>query len=417
MPMKNTRNNSPFSLLVKPTSSDCNLKCTYCFYLKKSNLYASLKTHRMSDSVLEQLIKKYLSTEQPVYNFGWQGGEPTLMGTHFFKRIIEFQKKHARPGSQIANGLQTNAILITDTLAEHLAHYRFLVGCSLDGLPELHNRYRRYASGSSSHAAVLKGIQILRRHGVEFNILVLVSKANVHKARDVYRYLVEHGFFYHQYIPCVEFDKNGNTLPFSISGEEWGQFLCELFDTWHPRDVYRISIRHFDAILRKMVDNSTTVCSLSKNCCQYFVIEYNGDIYPCDFFVEKDLRIGNINETSWEAALSSPIYRNFGAQKSEVTSECLSCKFIDLCMGDCLKHRRNNGRHPASISYLCKGWKEFFHYSQQPFDSLAQKIKYDQVAHKFDHQLGINNSGVPSVGRNQPCPCGSGKKFKKCCGK
>jgi len=167
----------PFSLLIKPASADCNLRCEYCFYLGKSTLYPQTKTHRMSDEVLEQVIKKYLSIEQPVYTFSWQGGEPTLMGTHFFKRITELQKKHARQGSQIANALQTNATLITDTLAEHLVHYRFLVGCSLDESPELHNRYRRYISGRSSHAAVLKGIEILRRHGVEFNILVLASKA------------------------------------------------------------------------------------------------------------------------------------------------------------------------------------------------------------------------------------------------
>jgi len=407
----------PFSLLIKPASADCNLRCRYCFYLEKSRLYPQTKTHRMSDLVLEQVIKKYLSTEQQVYTFGWQGGEPTLMDIKFFKRITELQEKHARPGSQIANGLQTNATLIDDALAGHLARYRFLVGCSLDGPPELHNRYRRYASGRPSHAAVLKGIETLRRHRVELNILVLVSKANVHRARDVYRYLVEQGFFYHQYIPCVEFDKNANSLPFSISGEEWGQFLCELFDIWYPRDIHRISIRHFDAILNKLVDNSTTVCSLAKDCCQYFLIEYNGDIYPCDFFVEKDLRIGNIADTSWEVALSSSIYRRFGSRKSEVHSDCRSCNFFDLCLGDCLKHRKNNRMQTAAISHLCAGWEKFFAHSRQSFDSLAQKIRHNQIVQKFGHQSVIPNKKVPSVGRNQPCPCGSGKKFKKCCGR
>ncbi len=226
----------PFSLLIKPASADCNLRCTYCFYLGKSALYPQNKTHRMSDSVLEQEIKSYLSTEQPVHTFSWQGGEPTLMGAHFFKRITELQKKHSRPGSKIVNALQTNATLITDALAAHLGYYRFLVGCSLDGPPELHNRHRRYLCGDSSHTAVLKGIETLSRHRVEFNILVLVSKANVHMAREVYRYLLEQNFLYHQYIPCVEFDNHGKSLPFSISAEEWGRFLCELFDSWYPRD-------------------------------------------------------------------------------------------------------------------------------------------------------------------------------------
>jgi len=371
----------------------------------------------MSDEVLEQVIKKYLSTEQPVYTFSWQGGEPTLMGNYFFKRITELQKKHARQGSQIANALQTNATLITDTLAEHLVHYRFLVGCSLDGSPELHNRYRRYISGRSSHAAVLKGIEILRRQEVEFNILVLVSKANVHKAGDVYGYLVEQGFHYHQYIPCVEFDQNGKTLPFSISGAEWGRFLCELFERWYSGDIDTISIRNFDDILNKMIDNSITACSLAEDCCQYFVIEYNGDIYPCDFFVDKDLRIGNIANTSWETALSSPVYRSFGSQKSEVHSDCRRCNFYHLCLGDCLKHRNRNGLQTVTISHLCTGWKAFFHHSHQSFDSLAKKIKYDQIVQKFGYQSTKHSKDVPSVGRNQPCPCGSGKKFKKCCGR
>jgi len=263
----------------------------------------------------------------------------------------------------------------------------------------------------------LKGIEILRRHGVELNVLVLVSKANVHKARDIYRYLVEKDFFYHQYIPCVEFDKNGKPLPFSISGEEWGQFLCELFDSWHPRDIHTISIRHFDDILNKMIDNLTTTCSLAENCRQYFVIEHNGDIYPCDFFVEKNLKIGNIAESSWETALSSPIYRSFGSQKSEVHSNCQSCEFLDLCQGDCLKHRKNRSRQTAPISHLCKGWKKFFRHSHQFFDTMVQEVKYDQTVQKIGYRSAIYSSGVPSVGRNKPCLCGSGKKFKKCCGR
>jgi uncharacterized protein len=261
----------------------------------------------MSDQTLERLIKSYLTTKQPVYNFVWQGGEPTIMGGNFFKRITEFQKRHARPGSHISNALQTNGILINDALAKHLADYRFLVGCSLDGPPEIHNRHRKFPSGRSSHKAVMKGIEILHRHKVEFNILILVSQANVRRARDIYRYLVKNNIFYHQYIPCVEFDKSGNLVAFSISGEEWGQYLCDIFDSWYPKDIHKVSIRHIDAILRKRLDHLSTVCSLSNDCCQYFVIEHNGDIYPCDFFVEKDLRIGNVADTTWETALCSPV--------------------------------------------------------------------------------------------------------------
>jgi len=287
----------------------------------------------------------------------------------------------------------------------------------LDGPPEIHNLYRKFPSGKPSHAAVMRGIETLKRHRVEFNILILVSKANVLNAGTVYRHLVDQGFYHHQYIPCVEFNKDGKPLPFSITDEEWGRFLSEIFDCWYPRDIHNVSIRHLDAILNKRLHDIESVCYLSRNCCQYFVVEYNGDIYPCDFFVEKDLRIGNIADTSWEVALSSSIYRRFGSRKSEVHSDCRSCNSFDLCLGDCLKHRKNNRMQTAAISHLCAGWEKFFAHSRQSFDSLAQKIRYNQIVQKFGHQSMIPNKKVPSVGRNQPCPCRSGKKFKKCCGR
>lgn len=405
-----------FSLLVKPTSSDCNLRCEYCFYLDKKKLYPKTQTYRMSDTVLEGLIKSYLSTQQTIYTFGWQGGEPTLMGKKFFSRIVELQKKYAQPGSQIANGLQTNATLISDSLAEYLARYKFLVGCSLDGPPEIHNHYRKYPSGKPSHAAVMNGIETLKRHKVEFNILILVNKANVHQARTVYRYLVDQGFYYHQYIPCVELSKNNKPLPFSINGEEWGRFLCEIFDCWYPQDIYNVSIRHFDAILNKRLYKADTACSLANNCCQYFVVEYNGDIYPCDFFVEKNLLLGNIADTTWERALSSSTYREFGVQKSRLNPHCQDCPFLNLCMGDCQKYRMNNGAQTPGISHLCAGWHHFFNHTKEPFEALENMLRNNKITGRVDYQHSLAAKKLPTVGRNQPCPCGSGRKYKKCCG-
>ncbi len=404
-----------FPLLIKPASADCNLRCKYCFYLDKQGLYPQTRTHRMSDSVLERLISSYLATRQNAYSFVWQGGEPTLMGTEFFKRITDLQKKYARPGSRIINSLQTNATLINDSLAAHLAQYNFLVGCSLDGPPEIHNHYRKYPGSKPSHGAVMKGIETLRRHNVEFNILTLVSKANVHLASSVYRYLVNHGFFFHQYIPCVEFDKNGTLLPFSINGNEWGNFLCEIFDCWHPRDIQRVSIRHFDALLNKRIDNAESVCSLSDNCCRYFVVEYNGDIYPCDFFVRKELMIGNIADTSWETALASPVYRNFGLQKSKLNPKCPECIYFDLCMGDCQKHWERNEAQVPGLSHLCTGWLQFFKHTEQAFDDLGKMVRVNRIS-DYAKNFSPDSRKKPRVGRNQPCPCGSGKKYKKCCG-
>jgi len=405
-----------FSLLIKPTSADCNLHCQYCFYLDKKNLYPQENIHRMSNTVLERLVQNYLSTRQKVYSFAWQGGEPTLMGAPFFKRVTGLQEQYGQPGAQIANSLQTNATLISDSLASHLAQYHFLVGCSLDGPPEIHDCYRKYPDAKPSHATVMKGIETLRRHRVEFNILILVSKANVHKASNVYRYLVDRGFYFHQYIPCVEFDENGTPLPFSINGDEWGRFLCEIFDCWYPRDSRRVSIRHFDALLNKRIDNAASVCSLSNNCCQYFVVEYNGDIYPCDFFVQRDLKIGNIADIDWENALSSPVYRQFGLQKSKMNPLCLQCRFIDLCMGDCQKHRVKNSTQIPDPSHLCLGWQRFFKHTEKAFEDLEKIVAVNRIREISPCHSSTTAQKTPKVGRNQLCPCGSGRKYKKCCG-
>jgi len=407
-----------FSLLIKPASADCNLNCEYCFYLEKCNLYPDTARHRMTEPVLEQMVKSYMASAQPTYSFGWQGGEPTLMGLDFFKKVVQLQQKHGRSGVSVANGLQTNATLIDDAMAEHFGQFKFLLGCSLDGPAAIHDRYRLNSAGKPSHASVLRGLEILKKHQVEFNILVLVSQANIKEAKAVYRYLVENGYYYQQYIPCVEFDKNGKALPFAINGPEWGDFLCELFDEWYP-DRYQVSIRHFDSLLFKLVDGVSNVCVLGRNCCQYFVVEYNGDIYPCDFFVEESLKLGNVLNTSWESAIKDKRYTSFGAQKTMWHSSCDDCSCLELCNGDCLKHRTYAHQSPKNLSYLCQGWKIFNRHSQEKFEDLATEIRMkrrqETLQMKGKSRPAKRNPG--SVGRNDPCPCGSGRKFKKCCGK
>lgn len=216
----------PFSLLIKPASADCNLRCEYCFYLDTSRLYSTSLRHRMSDEVLEQLVKSYMATIQPTYSFAWQGGEPTLMGLDFFRKVVALQKHYGSKGAIISNSLQTNVTRIDEKLARHFARYCFLLGCSLDGPDGIHDRYRRTAGGNATHEMVMSGIDTLKRHGVEFNILALVSKANVEQASEIYQYLTGKGFFFQQYIPCVEFGEDGKLLPVAINGREWGEFLC-----------------------------------------------------------------------------------------------------------------------------------------------------------------------------------------------
>ncbi|PID55765.1 anaerobic sulfatase maturase [candidate division KSB3 bacterium] len=408
-----------FSLLVKPASADCNLRCEYCFYLEKCRLYPEESRHRMSDDVLEQMLKSYMAVRQPFYSLVWQGGEPTLMGLEFFQKVVSFQKQYGRPGSRIGNALQTNAAVISHEMAAFFQQYHFLIGCSLDGPAGLHDRYRLTAGGTATHALVLQGIEILEAHQLDCNILVLVSQANVAHAREVYRYLRDRGFLFQQYIPCVEFDEKGELCHFALSGEEWGTFLCELFDEWWKKDVHKVSVRHFDSILAKLLDGQAAVCTLGTNCCQYLVVEYNGDVYPCDFFVDPELKLGNVMENSWEEMLQSPIYLDFGSQKSHWNQACESCDCLDICAGDCLKHRIYAGNPPQHLSVLCSGWKRFLRHSRKRFEKLAGTIRKQRLREVRASQRSQfqTRSATASAGRNDPCPCGSGKKFKKCCGR
>jgi len=352
-----------FSLLIKPSSADCNMRCRYCFYLKKSALYPDRKVHRMSESTLEQLVSSYMNTGQNYYNFIWQGGEPTLMGTGFYKKVIELQKKYGKAGSKVTNNLQTNGTLIDNNLAGFLSENKFLVGVSFDGPEYIHDHYRVFPGGRGTFKKVMKGIEILKKNNVNFNILVLVNDFNINKIEEIYRFMVSNSYYFHQYIPCVEFDSNGNLQPFSINGEQWGNFLIKLFDLWYRDDMHKVSIGLFDSIINYIINGKSTICYMGNNCNHYLVVEHNGDVYPCDFFVSEDLKLGNINENSWGELINNKTYINFSRAKSEYSFICNSCKYLEYCYGDCLKNRGFNFKNPDSsrrLSILCSGWKIFY---------------------------------------------------------
>lgn len=364
-----------FTLLIKPASADCNLRCEYCFYIDHLNFYPDGKIHRMPLHVLERMISSYMSTPQPQYIFGWQGGEPCLMGCDFYKAAVEFQKKYGKNGAVVCNSIQTNGILLDDKLASLFAEYKFLAGISLDGPAEVHDCYRKTLSGTGTHRQALDGIETLKRHGAEFNILCLVTKANVRKAEELFRYFTGGGFNYLQFIPCVEFDENNVPAPFAVTAEEWGEFLCRLFDKWMRYGPEKVYIRLFEAILAKLAKNRIFQCNMDSNCCLYFVVEWNGDVFPCDFFVRKELLLGNLTGNSWENIAGSEIYRNFGKQKSMINNECRICPYLKLCAGDCLKHRLYGASaQPEKLSHLCEGWKIFFNHSLPRFKKLAGSI-------------------------------------------
>ncbi len=408
--MKKGAASRPFSLLIKPASADCNLRCNYCFYLAKGRLYPSGQAHRMHEKLLEQIISSYLATDQQAYSFSWQGGEPTLMGLDFFRKVVDYQRRYSPSGAVLSNGLQTNGTMLTKEWAQFLARHQFLVGVSLDGSESIHNQYRISASGKGSYPSVIEGIDNLKHNHAEFNILTLVNQANIDRPIDVYRFLRDDlRCYYHQYIECVEFDSSGRLMEFSITGPQWGNFLCHIFDEWSRHDTNRVSVRLFDSIITTLLGKTPTMCTFGRDCRHYLVVEFNGDVYPCDFYVDHDMKLGNVLEDDWQTLVSAQRYADFGRRKRVLNQACRDCSFVELCAGDCQKNRLTRNSEPYSKSVLCDGWKEFFQHAMPTFNKLVKKIR------RIEPGIQPNSPSAGQIGRNDPCPCGSGKKYKKCC--
>ncbi len=408
--------NNTFSLLIKPASFECNLACRYCFYLQKSKYFP--EENRMSYETLERMISAYMSIGMSVYQICWQGGEPTVMGLDFYKKSIEYIKKYGE-GKQVSLALQTNGTLLTDEWAKFLKKYHFLVGISVDGPEYLHDLHRKNREGGGSHAEVMRGLNILRANGVEHNILTLMTTANIEKAEEIYKYnRDELKSNHHQYIECVEFDDDGNLRDYCVTGEQWGKFLCELFDAWYP-DRYSVSVRLFDSILFRFVEQKANVCVMSPSCKQYLLIENNGDIFPCDFFMLPEHKLGNIHDVNgFMNAWTGQGMKDFAHRKKEYNEACNECEYLKFCHGCCQKNRSKNGVNPAALSNLCSGWKIFYKYTLDKFKELAKEVEERRKQEILQHQMEMmRNSDAGGFGKNAPCPCGSGKKFKRCCGK
>lgn len=363
----------PFQLLIKPTSGDCNISCTYCFYRRVKEIYPGRDgVHIMPDNVLECLIYDFLSYDFQTSIFSWQGGEPTLAGLDFFKRVVELQKKYGQRGQVIGNSLQTNGILINEDWAEFLSKYKFLVGISLDGPEDVHNYYR-----ANSYKRVMKAIKILKEYKVEFNILTVVSEANVKKGSEIYQFFRKNGFSYLQFIPCLEWDaKKQESRPYAFLAEDYGEFLCKVFDEWVRNDVGHVSVRLFDDIINYYLGKKNLSCTFKDRCDSYLVVEHNGDIYPCDFFVYPEWMLGNLLENSLMDISNSELRKKFTTRKEELNEECKHCKWLPLCHGGCQVDRFYpiKNANVNKNNYLCTAYKKFFSHSEHIFNNLAKKF-------------------------------------------
>jgi uncharacterized protein len=398
-----------FQVFVKPSGALCNLDCQYCYYRDKRSLYADAGAPRMPDDLLERYILQHIQAAPgPEVSFSWHGGEPTLLGIDFFRKAVELQRKHRPAGWRIRNGIQTNGVLLDEEWCRFLAAEDFSVGLSLDGPAELHDAYRVTRGGQPTHAPAMRGYELLRKHGVYTDVLCVVHALNVRQPLTVYRFFREIGCRYVGFLPVVE--RAGETVsPHTVSPEDYGTFLCKAFDEWIARDVGRITVQTFEEAARPALGMEHSLCVFRETCGDIPVVEHNGDFFPCDHYVDCEHRLGNIRETPLVELLESAAQRAFGdAKRDALPRYCRKCEVLAMCNGGCLKYRfvRTPDGEPG-LNYLCAGLKRFFLHSREPLARLAARQRPAGPAFRPAPAL---------AGRNDPCPCGSGLKYKKCCG-
>ncbi len=385
----------PLYVMTKPVSSMCNLSCRYCYYLEKANLYRNEdKAGRftMSEDLLERFIRDYIESQtMPQVLFSWHGGEALMRPLSFYKRVVELQKRYAR-GVQIDNSIQTNGTLLTDEWCEFFRENGWLVGVSIDGPQEFHDEYRRNKMGQPSFRRVMQGINLLNKHGVEWNALAVVNDFNADYPLDFYNFFKEIDCRYIQFTPIVERlypHKDGRHLAspmdngkvsladFSVSPEQWGEFLVTLFDEWVKEDVGKYFIQLFDATLANWVGQQPGVCTMARTCGHAGVMEYNGDVYSCDHFVFPEYKLGNIRTHTLVEMMYGERQQQFGMDKyAKLPAQCKNCEFLFACNGECPKNRfAFTADGEPGLNYLCSGYKRYFRHVAPYMDFMKQELE------------------------------------------
>lgn len=383
----------PLYVMLKPAGSICNLACEYCYYLEKKHLYSSEPNDKfiMSDALLEKFTEQYiLSQTQPQILFTWHGGETLMRPLSFYKRAVELQKKYAN-GRQIDNCIQTNGTLLNDEWCRFFRENNWLVGVSIDGPQEFHDEYRRNRQGLPSFQKVMKGINLLNKHGVEWNAMAVVNDFNADYPLDFYNFFKEIDCHYIQFAPIVEritahndgrhlaspMDNEQTELAdFSITPQQWGNFLCTIFDEWVKNDVGNYYIQLFDSTLANWVGEQPGVCTLARTCGHAGVMEYNGDVYSCDHFVFPEYKLGNIHRQTLTEMMYSERQMAFGADKhNSLPTQCKECEYLFACNGECPKNRiiKTPAGEPG-LNYLCKGYYQFFNHVAPYMDFMKKEL-------------------------------------------
>jgi len=394
----------PFSIIAKPIGPICNIDCKYCFYLDKEKLYPEEKSWKMSDAMLENYIRQYIESQPAgLVQFLWQGGEPALLGLSFYEKALELQNKYSN-GKYIENAFQTNGILLDDEWCKFFADHDFLVGISIDGPKQLHDYYRVNKKGKSTFDLVLRGIDYLKKHTVRFNTLTVVNRKNSYYPLEVYEFLKEIGSEFMQFIPAVE-KKNiegitiGSTVDlqnlnsivsdWSVEPDQYGNFLCEIFDSWVKKDVGQYFVQSFDVALESWCGVPPSLCVVAETCGNALAIEHNGDLFSCDHYVFPENLLGNISVVSIGLLAVSEQQEKFGRDKKEkLPGYCLKCEYKFACNGGCPKERFiTTPEGEAGLNYLCSGYKKFFEhigpYMKFMVNELNQKQPPSNVMNLF----------------------------------
>ncbi|MBN1876196.1 MAG: anaerobic sulfatase maturase [Anaerolineae bacterium] len=419
-----------FHIMTKPRGPICNLNCDYCYYIPKVQMYPG-SDFRMTDEVLESFTRQYMAAQQvPEITFGWQGGEPLLMGIPFFERALEFQEKYHHPGMHIINTLQTNGTLIDDAWTEFFHRHNFLIGLSMDGPQAMHDAFRVDKGGHPSWERVMRGLHLLQSHQVEYNILCTVHQANALHPVEVYRFFrdeVKTKFI--QFIPIVR--RNNETghqeglelTHHSVTAKQYGDFLIGVFDEWLQHDVGQIFVQIFDVALAAWFGQQPGLCVFEPTCGLGLAMEHNGDLYACDHYVEPHYKLGNIMGTPLIEMVASKEQFKFGRAKFDtLPQQCLDCEVRFICNGGCPKNRvLTIEGEETRLNYLCAGYKAFFNHIDRPMRMMVEELHQHRapanVMYRLAQERAAQEQRFVKIGRNDPCPCGSGKKFKHCHGK
>ena len=367
---------SYISAMILPSSGDCNLNCAYCY---RANKRGERTEKRMPYDVLERFVSQYIVCNPVNPCFGWQGGEPLLMQIGFYEKVLEFQKKYKQINTAVKNSIQTNGILINEAWAQFFKQNDFLVGISVDGPAEFHDAIRMDQAGNPTLKKVFKGKEYLDKNQVDYNVLLVINKYNVNHAVKVFKFLIKNKFHYIQLIPCIDYDYITESISkYSIRPDDYVNFMCSIFDQWVLYDSPEIYVNIIDILLHSYFGLNPPYCVFSETCDQMITVDYNGDIYPCDFFVEDQWKLGNIMDNDLKAILNGERFMEFREKMFQLPGECDKCKWYFTCKGGCIRQRGIFNKR-VNTNYFCEAYKKIFEYYFKGFDNILYGKKYSKL--------------------------------------